>query len=56
MKIGKLKITENKTFIIAEIGNNHNGDFDRAIHMIDKVIKTGADCVKFQMRNLKAKI
>ena len=52
MKIGKLFLTENKTFIIAEIGNNHNGNFDKAIHMIDKVIETGADCAKFQMRNL----
>ena len=41
------------TFVIAEIGNNHNGDFDRAILMIDKAIEIGADCVKFQMRNLK---
>ena len=45
-------ISKNKTFIIAEIGNNHNGSFERAIEMIDKVVEMGADCAKFQMRNM----
>ena len=40
-------------FVIAEIGNNHNGDFDRAIELIDVAKKTGADCAKFQMRKLE---
>lgn len=52
MKIGNKEITENGTFIIAEIGNNHNGSFDLAIKMIDQAIDIGVDCVKFQMRNL----
>lgn len=39
-------------FVIAEIGTNHNGDFDRAIEMIDRVVGIGADCAKFQMRDL----
>jgi sialic acid synthase SpsE/sugar phosphate isomerase/epimerase len=39
-------------FVIAEIGNNHNGDFDRAIALIDAAKETGADCAKFQMRKL----
>ena len=52
MKIGEKEITKNNTFIIAEIGNNHNGDFDIAIKMIDQAIEIGVDCVKFQMRNL----
>jgi sialic acid synthase SpsE/sugar phosphate isomerase/epimerase len=39
-------------FVIAEIGNNHNGDFDRAILLIDAAIAAGADCAKFQMRRL----
>jgi N-acetylneuraminate synthase len=39
-------------FVIAEIGNNHNGDFDRAIALIDAAVATGADCAKFQMRKL----
>lgn len=39
-------------FVIAEIGNNHNGDVDLAKSMIDAAVEAGADCVKFQMRNL----
>jgi N-acetylneuraminate synthase len=39
-------------FVIAEIGNNHNGDFDRAITLVDAAVATGADCAKFQMRKL----
>ena len=38
--------------MIAEIGNNHNGSFERAIEMIDLAIEIGVDCVKFQMRQL----
>ncbi len=41
-------------FVIAEIGTNHNGDFDRAIDLIDRAAETGADCAKFQMRCLDA--
>ncbi|MDE2331796.1 MAG: N-acetylneuraminate synthase family protein, partial [Bradyrhizobium sp.] len=39
-------------FVIAEIGNNHNGDFDRAIALVDAAVDAGADCAKFQMRKL----
>ena len=52
MKIGNFVIGEQRVFVIAEIGNNHNGSFDLAIEMIDKVRESGADCVKFQMRDL----
>lgn len=41
-----------RAFVIAEIGNNHNGSFECAIEMIDKAREAGADCVKFQMRHL----
>ena len=51
--IGQFKLGGERTFIIAEIGNNHNGDFDRAKLMIDKVVEMGADCAKFQMRQIK---
>lgn len=37
-----------KTFIIAEAGDNHNGDLKLAFELIDKAIEAGADCVKFQ--------
>lgn len=42
----------NQTFIIAEIGNNHNGSIDLAKKMVDLAIDMGADCAKFQMRKL----
>ncbi len=52
MKIDKFQIGSSRTFVIAEIGNNHNGSFERAVDMIDKAREAGADCVKFQMRHL----
>ncbi|QQO23076.1 N-acetylneuraminate synthase family protein [Bradyrhizobium diazoefficiens] len=39
-------------YVIAEIGNNHNGDFDRAIALVDAAVAAGVDCAKFQMRKL----
>ena len=42
------------TFIIAEIGNNHNGDIELAKKLIDLAKDSGADCVKFQMRNMRS--
>lgn len=39
-------------FIIAEIGNNHNGSFELAKQLVDEAVAAGADCAKFQMRNL----
>jgi len=40
--------TNNKTYVIAEIGINHGGDINLAKKMIDSVSRTGADAVKFQ--------
>ncbi len=37
-----------KTFIIAEIGNNHEGDFGLAKDLVERAIDAGADAVKFQ--------
>jgi|TARA_B100000959_G_scaffold253656_1_gene284700 N-acetylneuraminate synthase/N,N'-diacetyllegionaminate synthase len=37
-----------KTFVIAEIGNNHEGRFDVAKKLIFKAKQCGADAVKFQ--------
>ena len=39
---------EDKPYIIAELGSNHNGDMDLARRLIDAAKKSGADCVKFQ--------
>jgi len=40
--------SDDKVLIIAEIGNNHEGDFDVAVDMIQVAAKTGVDAVKFQ--------
>ncbi len=50
--IEKNTIGAGRTYVIAEIGNNHNGSFERAIEMIDLAVDMGADCAKFQMRHL----
>ena len=47
MKIGKIN-TAKKVFIIAEIGNNHEGSFELAKKMINAAAATGVDAVKFQ--------
>jgi len=52
MRIGQYEIGSGRTYVIAEIGNNHNGSFDRAIELIDLALDAGADSVKFQMRHL----
>ena len=56
----KIKINENKMigenespFIIAEIGNNHNGNLDTAKKLIESAKKAGADAVKFQVKNIE---
>jgi len=48
-------ISENSpAFIIAEIGNNHNGDIELAKKLVDLAFDSGADCVKFQMRDISS--
>lgn len=41
-------------FMIAEIGNNHNGDLELAKKMTRLAVEAGADCVKFQMRDMES--
>ena len=43
---------KNPAFLIAEIGNNHNGDMDLAHRLVDFAANAGADCAKFQMRDV----
>ncbi len=42
------------TFIIAEIGINHNGSLDTAKQLIDIATSAGCDAVKFQKRTIDA--
>uniref|UniRef100_A0A182PTB3 AFP-like domain-containing protein n=1 Tax=Anopheles epiroticus TaxID=199890 RepID=A0A182PTB3_9DIPT len=44
-----------RTFVVAEIGQNHQGSLSTAKQMIKAAKECGADCVKFQRSNLKEK-
>ena len=53
IQIGDRLIGEgHPTYIIAEIGVNHNGIPQLAFELIDIAVDAGADAVKFQKRNL----
>jgi N,N'-diacetyllegionaminate synthase len=47
MKIGTLDLTE-RVAIVAEIGNNHEGNFEVACELVREAAKCGVDAVKFQ--------
>lgn len=40
---------KNGPLLIAEIGGNHEGDFEKAKFYLDLAIESGVDCVKFQL-------
>ncbi len=42
------ELTQNKTFLIAEAGDNHNGSRDLALFLCDLAKKANCDSVKFQ--------
>lgn len=53
--VGHCKIgIDRPCFVIAEIGNNHNGSLELARRLVDQAVLAGADCVKFQLRDLSA--
>ncbi len=53
IKVGKKYVGRGlPNFIIAEIGNNHNGDMGLARKAIETAARVGADAVKFQKRDL----
>ncbi|MCH6469392.1 N-acetylneuraminate synthase family protein [Sinomonas terrae] len=55
LTIGKREIGAGQpAFVIAEIGNNHNGSVDLARRLVDLAADAGADAVKFQLRDLDA--
>ena len=47
MKIADFDLARD-VFVIAEIGNNHEGSFTLAQEMIGRAAEAGADAVKFQ--------
>ena len=56
----KVKLTDNRSvgkhelpFIIAEIGNNHNGDLKLAKEMMKICKKINVDAVKFQVKDIQ---
>lgn len=44
-----MKTNKPSTYIIAEVGINHNGNVDLALQMVEKLSKIGVDAVKFQI-------
>ena len=53
LQLGSRRIGDGEpSFVIAEIGNNHNGQLDVALALIDAAHEAGADCAKFQMRDM----
>ena len=43
-------------FIIAEVGINHEGEFSKAVQLVDAAVEAGADCVKFQCHITEAEM
>ncbi|MDR2626204.1 MAG: N-acetylneuraminate synthase family protein [Zoogloeaceae bacterium] len=52
--IDRFPVGDERVFVIAEIGNNHNGSLELAKRLVDSAQEAGADCVKFQLRNRTA--
>lgn len=42
------------SFLIAEIGNNHNGSVSQGKKLVEAAAAAGADCAKFQLRDLES--
>jgi len=58
MPIKDIQVTPNRAigldhlpFVIAEVGNNHNGQMDLAIKLVKAAAAVNADAVKFQTKN-----
>lgn len=55
LQVGRHRVSANDpTLLIAEIGNNHQGDVAFAKELVDRAVDAGADIVKFQLRDMDA--
>lgn len=53
IRIGRFVVAPDApAFLVAEIGNNHNGSVELACRLVDEAVAAGADCAKFQMRHM----
>tara|TARA_B100000035_G_scaffold303234_1_gene301618 strand:- start:405 stop:686 length:282 start_codon:yes stop_codon:yes gene_type:complete len=53
-KISNLNVSnKDRSLIIAEIGINHEGNFQRCLKMVDQANQSGADLIKIQVLNPK---
>ena len=48
-----LKSKKNAAYVIAEVGQNHQGDIDLAKRYIHRFAEAGADAIKFQKRDME---
>jgi len=56
-RLGNCRIGDDyPPFVIAEVGINHEGDFQKALQLIDAAVAAGADCVKFQSHITEAEM
>ena len=57
LEIAGRKIGEDyPPLVIAEVGINHEGEFDKAIQMVEAAAAAGAECVKFQCHITEAEM
>lgn len=55
LSIGRHTVGEgHPALVVAEIGNNHQGDVELARRLVDLSAEAGADAVKFQLRDMEA--
>jgi sialic acid synthase SpsE len=52
MNVGRLT-TDDRVLVVAEIGNNHEGDFGAACELVDRAAESGVDAVKVQTFQVK---
>ena len=44
-------LTSDSSYVIAEVGQNHQGEIDLALQYVESFASNGADAIKFQMRD-----